>query len=289
MGDAPVRIEAVADAERCRALEEIQAEVWGSRDSVVPAHHLCVVARFGGTLLVAYAGGEPVGFVYGFPALHRGRLVLHSHMLAVREAHRDRGIGRRLKLAQREEARRLGYPLVTWTFDPLECRNAYFNLHVLGARARAYYVNFYGEMRDALNRGLPSDRLLAEWETGLAGPAAAGADAAGNGQSARLRAQAPSAFTVAARGGLPAPGEPADLPPSPAELAAVRVPVPARIQAIKAADPELALAWRLAVRAAFQRFLGAGYVAVDLIPPDDRLRGVGYYVLQAAGEASAAP
>lgn len=281
MAIAALRIVPVERIDACDALEALQAEVWGSRDTVVPSHQLYVAARYGGTLLAAYDGEQVVGFVYGFPALHGGRLVLHSHMLAVRQAYRDRGVGRALKEAQRERARELGYPAITWTFDPLECRNAYFNLHLLGARARTYYPDFYGPMRDALNQGLPSDRLLAEWDTDPAAAPPRPAEAAG----------APAALEAEARpDGLPAPGRAllAAPPPGRPGPAAVRVPVPAQIQAVKAADPHLALAWRLAVRDALAGFLAAGYEAVDFIPPADRERGTGWYVL-ARGPREGAP
>ncbi|WP_167758857.1 GNAT family N-acetyltransferase [Thermaerobacter sp. FW80] len=163
MGELQIRPVERMDA--CRALEALQAQVWGDPAMVVPAHQLYVVARHGGVLLAAYEGEQPVGFVYGFPARHGGRWVLHSHMLGVLPVYRDRGVGRRLKEAQREYARALGYPTITWTFDPLECRNAYLNLRRLRARARTYLPDFYGSMQDALNRDLPSDRLLAEWDT----------------------------------------------------------------------------------------------------------------------------
>ena len=281
MGELQIRPVERMDA--CRALEALQAQVWGDPAMVVPAHQLYVVARHGGVLLAAYEGEQPVGFVYGFPARHGGRWVLHSHMLGVLPAYRDRGVGRRLKEAQREHARALGYPTITWTFDPLECRNAYLNLRRLRARARTYLPDFYGSMQDALNRDLPSDRLLAEWDTE---PAASSVPADASPEASLAGAadqdQDLVAFAVDVRAdGWPVPGAVRLRPPGADEPSPprVRVPVPARIQDLKGTDLELARAWRMAVRHSLGGFLAAGYTAVDLVPPVDRQRGVGWYVL----------
>lgn len=281
MGELQIRPVERMDA--CRALEALQAQVWGDPAMVVPAHQLYVVARHGGVLLAAYEGEQAVGFVYGFPARHGGRWVLHSHMLGVLPAYRDRGVGRRLKEAQREHARALGYPTITWTFDPLECRNAYLNLRRLRARARTYLPDFYGSMQDALNRDLPSDRLLAEWDTE---PAASSVPADASPEASLAGAadqdQDLVAFAVDVRAdGWPVPGAVRLRPPGADEPSPprVRVPVPARIQDLKGTDLELARAWRMAVRHSLGGFLAAGYTAVDLVPPVDRQRGVGWYVL----------
>lgn len=286
-----IEVREVHDVPTCRAIERLQVEVWGSVEDMVPYHQLYVAARHGGLLLAALDGAEVVGFSYGFPARHGGEWVLHSHMTAVREGYRDRGVGRLLKQAQRERARALGYPRITWTFDPLESRNAYFNLNRLGAFARTYYEDYYGAMEDALNRGLPSDRLLAEWPT--APPAGPGpAETPPSGAAARWPSpsppEAPLAFGVDERGGWPAPGAPVLPPPDEAAAGAaataaaevVRVAIPARIQDLKAADRDLALAWRLAVREHLGGYLKAGYVAVDVQRPADPARGWGAYVLR---------
>ncbi len=104
-----------------------------------------------------------IGFAMALPGYREGRSYLHSHMLAVLPEFRNTGIGRRLKLAQREDALARGFQLMEWTFDPLEIRNAYLNLHRLGAIARHYEPNFYGYTSSALQGGLPTDRLVAEW------------------------------------------------------------------------------------------------------------------------------
>lgn len=159
------------------------------RDAAVPAAHLIAAAHAGGTLLVAYDSDGAIGCCYGFVGLDDGSLappgwpvagqgagedawphspepILWSHMLAVVPRARRRGIGVRLKQAQAAHARRLGLRRVLWTFDPLEGRNARLNLSRLGAVAGRYDVDRYGPLDDALNAGLPTDRLVADWWVG---------------------------------------------------------------------------------------------------------------------------
>lgn len=145
--------------------EGLQREIWGGGDLiVVPAHQLIAAVRNGGTVLGAFLpSGEMVGLCYGFPGLKDGKIILHSHMLGVLEEHGSQGIGRSLKLKQREYALEQGMDLIAWTFDPLEARNGHLNIHKLGGVCQTYYEDFYGEIPDHLNRGLASDRLLVEW------------------------------------------------------------------------------------------------------------------------------
>jgi predicted GNAT superfamily acetyltransferase len=104
-----------------------------------------------------------VGFALSVPGTRSGHIYLHSHMLAVRKDHRNGGLGRQLKLMQREDALARGIELIEWTFDPLEIKNAYLNIEKLGAVARRYNINQYGITSSPLQGGLPSDRLIAEW------------------------------------------------------------------------------------------------------------------------------
>jgi predicted GNAT superfamily acetyltransferase len=104
-----------------------------------------------------------VGFTLAIAGYRDGLPFLHSHMTAVLENYRDRGIGRRLKLFQREDALQRGICLVEWTFDPLEVKNAFLNFNRLGAIARRYLPNCYGVTTSPLHGGMPTDRLIAEW------------------------------------------------------------------------------------------------------------------------------
>ncbi len=165
-----VQIDVVSDPASCRVVEDIQRAAWGMADrGIVPAEQIRAVVHNGGLLLLASVDGVPVGFCYGFVGLDEGRPILCSHMLAVLPEAQSQGIGRALKLAQRQHAGARGFTAITWTFDPLQARNAYLNLRRLGAVVRRYHVDHYGPMDDAINAGLPTDRLLAEWAVGDAG------------------------------------------------------------------------------------------------------------------------
>jgi predicted GNAT superfamily acetyltransferase len=147
--------------ERCVAL---QIEVWGYNDGdVIPRRVFVVAQRIGGQVLGAFDGETMVGFAMSLPGYRDGRSYLHSHMLAVLPTYRNTGIGRRLKLAQRDDGAARGFDLMEWTFDPLEIKNAHLNIARLGAIARRYQPDFYGPSTSPLQGGLPTDRLYAEW------------------------------------------------------------------------------------------------------------------------------
>jgi predicted GNAT superfamily acetyltransferase len=143
----------------------LQREIWGFADiELVPLRFLVVISEVGGHVFGAYDGERMVGFCFALPgAGEDGRPFLHSHMLGVLPEYRDRGIGRLLKLRQREEALGRGIGLIEWTFDPLELKNAHFNIERLGAIVRRYTVNQYGITASPLHGGLPTDRCIAEW------------------------------------------------------------------------------------------------------------------------------
>jgi len=147
-----------------RACVALQSEIWGEADlEIVPDTIFVVAEHTGGQILGAFDGDRLVGFTLAMPGLREGAVYLHSHMTGVVAGYRDRGVGRMLKLFQREEALSRGIRLIEWTFDPLEMRNAHFNLNRLGAIARRYLPNLYGVTSSPLHRGLATDRLLAEW------------------------------------------------------------------------------------------------------------------------------
>jgi predicted GNAT superfamily acetyltransferase len=122
-----------------------------------------VAAHTGGQVLGAFDSEQMVGYTLAVAGLQTGVPYLHSHMTGVDAKYRDRGVGRMLKVCQREEALGRGIRLIKWTFDPLEVRNAHFNLNRLGAICRKYLPNLYGVTTSPLHRGLPTDRLVAEW------------------------------------------------------------------------------------------------------------------------------
>jgi predicted GNAT superfamily acetyltransferase len=142
----------------------MQQEVWNFSDAdLIPLRMFVVAEKIGGQVIGSFDNGEMVGFALSIPGSRSGRPYLHSHMLAVRESYRNSGLGRRMKLAQRDDALARGIELIEWTFDPLEIKNAYLNLERLGAIARRYNVNQYGITSSPLQGGLPTDRLVAEW------------------------------------------------------------------------------------------------------------------------------
>ena len=155
---------------RCQGIDELRAcvalqkDVWNFSDAeLVPLRLFVVAEKVGGQVMGAFEGSEMVGVALSVPGTRSGHIYLHSHMLAVRKDHRNGGLGRRLKLLQREEALARGIELIEWTFDPLEIKNAYLNIEKLGAIARRYNINQYGITSSPLQGGLPSDRLIAEW------------------------------------------------------------------------------------------------------------------------------
>jgi predicted GNAT superfamily acetyltransferase len=154
----------------CDSLEDfhacvaLQREIWGEDDlEVEPATLFVVAAHTGGQVIGAYDGNTLVGYTLALAAVRNGAPFLHSHMTGVRANYRDRGVGRMLKLFQRDEALSRDIRLIEWTFDPLELRNAHFNLNRLGAICRRYLPNLYGITTSPLHRGLATDRLVAEW------------------------------------------------------------------------------------------------------------------------------
>jgi predicted GNAT superfamily acetyltransferase len=156
---------------KCASVEEfqrcvdLQREIWGEKDlEVEPATMFVVASETGGQVLGAFDAERLVGYTLAVVGLRDRTPYLHSHMTGVQQDYRNKGVGRALKVFQREEALGRGIRLIMWTFDPLETRNAYFNLNRLGAISRKYLPNLYGLTTSPLHLGLPTDRLVAEWQ-----------------------------------------------------------------------------------------------------------------------------
>ena len=154
----------------CTTLDEftqciqLQKAVWGDSDrELVPQHIFVVAVKTGGQVFGAYDGEKLVGYLLALVGWKQGRVLLHSHMTGVHPDYQNYGIGKRLKLAQRDDAIARGIDLIEWTFDPLKLRNAYFNIVRLGAIIRTYLPNVYGQTSSHLDRGMPTDRFVAEW------------------------------------------------------------------------------------------------------------------------------
>jgi len=223
---------------------EMQRSVWGfeARD-ITPLRSFVITRRGGGFTLGAFdKSGKLLGFVHSLPAFdEKLRPYYYSQMLAVDPALQNKGIGVKLKLAQREHALKTGIELMTWTFDPLQSRNAYFNLVKLGGVIRNYMVNYYGnQSTSVLHRGLDTDRVLIQWRMS-------------------------SRRVIDAIGGQHC-----------AEKVEAVIEVPREIEAIKRRDLDEARNWQLRVRTEFQNRLGEGLYCVGF--ETDRMGGNSRYL-----------
>jgi predicted GNAT superfamily acetyltransferase len=272
--DSPTIREA-RDHRDLEACVDLQRVVWGIGDlEITGPIQLIATLQAGAVCLVAEEeGGRVVGFCYAFPAVEEGRPHLHSDMLAVHPAARGRGLGARLKWAQRQEALRRGLPLVTWTFDPLQAGNARLNLRRLGATATGLVRDLYGTTTSPLHHGRPTDRLLVRWE--LESP---GVRERAGGRPPRPRPallDAPRVNDVVVEGGWPVPkASRLDL-----DEAVLLLEIPADWDGLARAAPRAASEWHGHVRAAFESYLGRGYRAADLLTVTEGGRPRPRYVL----------
>ena len=274
------RIEVATDITACALTLPLQTETW-SGDVVVPAQLLLAMIHNGGFVGIGYVDGDdrPAGFVFGFLGIYDYHFRHHSHMLAVRPEHRGSGLAVGLKEAQRDHCLDQGIEIMAWTMDPLEALNARFNFGKLGTYAREYHRDFYGEMPDKLNAGLPSDRLYVEWPIGT------------DRTYRRLRGEDHPAglddalredirLLLRADDGRPVLADP------PAGESHLLVEIPGDFQAIKRRDASLALEWRIAARAAFEGAFAQGYAAVEFLRGAD---GRGAYLLVPQPSSTGAP
>ncbi|MBN1993117.1 MAG: hypothetical protein JW953_10470 [Anaerolineae bacterium] len=271
-----ISIHPVTTIEECQICEQLQAEIWGAADiEVTPNNVLLTLAKEGSLVLLArLEDGTPVGLAFGFLGLTAdGRLKFASHVLGILPAYQDSGLGYQLKLAQRQAALARNINLITWTFDPLQGRNAYFNLRKLGAVCRTYLPNLYGQMRDELNQGLPSDRFRVDWWL-TARHVVERIEGRGT-ETPFLGSEYPILNPATLfENGLLIPADTFTPPQEPACL----VEIPANINQLKTASAELALKWRLHTRAIFETAFAARYTAIDLLRRAER----NYYLLQKA-------
>ncbi len=209
-----------------RQCVQVQKAVWGYADpEVVPARLFVVARKIGGQVFGAFGpGARMVGFLVALPGIRRGQSYLHSHMLGVLPEYQNRGVGRRLKLMQRDDALARCIRSVEWTFDPLELKNAFINLERLGVVVSRYVPNLYGASSSALQAGLPTDRLVAEWWVDTP-------------RVARVLGGGPASFGPA-----------------------LRLHVPPEIGEIKRADRERALEIQQRLRCEFEKAFAEGWV-----------------------------
>jgi predicted GNAT superfamily acetyltransferase len=253
---------------------ELERVIWGpGYEEVVPVPILTVTAMRGAVVIGAFDGGRMIGFVYSMPGIKDGRPMQWSHMLGVLDEFRSAGVGRALKLLQRDRTLAMGLDLVEWTYDPMQAMNAHLNFAKLGVVVTEYEENVYGESSSPLHRGNPTDRFVAEWwvrephvvrRIGAAGPFTI--------RTSEVSDAVP-ANRIAANGEW---NESVDVDLS-LDARRLLVHIPMGFTDMLARNPELALAWRICTRAIFTTYFDRGYKAVDFML--DRPARTGTYLL----------
>ncbi len=249
------------------ALEGLQLEIWQTTGGMIAGEMLFVAHKNGGIVLAAYDKAKdptkPVAFVFSIIGYVEGKLRHHSHMAGVLNDYRDKHLGYKLKLAQRDAALKQGVNWMIWTCDPLESRNANFNFRKLGAVCNTYYEHLYGDM-DGINEGLPSDRFQPDWFLDS------------ERVKRRVRGELLPSF-VAMQGVADVVKAKENKPSSGMEWGEkILLEIPADFRAIKEKDKALALEWRLFLRDVFQKAFTNGYSVTDFVMEQGR----GYYLLE---------
>ena len=277
-------IQPIRKLEQMAEAEPVEIEIWGVPDiEITCAHTLHALVENGGSLIGAYDKGKLVGFVLGVPALTNNRtrplaerIKLYSYMAGVLPNYQGQGIGHRLKLAQREDALRQGYQLITWMYDPLESANAHLNIGKLGAVCRTYHRHFHGNL-GGINAGLPTDRFNVDWWL----------DSATVQQKTAGEKRPLSLQTLIKQGAVilkPAIENADGLPTPPEAIAQLNAPslveIPGSFRAIKQQDFALAETWRLHTRCLFETAFAQGFTVTDFVyEQDENGRYHSYYLL----------
>lgn len=252
-------LDSLSDLER---VTDLEIAVWGvnPRDAV-PASLLHASVLNGGVVIGAFDGECMAGMAYAFPSRRGKKWILWSHMTGVHRDYQGQGIGFALKQAQRRWALEHDCAYIAWTFDPLQRGNAHFNLHLLGATASVYHIDFYDEMADEINTGLPSDRLEVRWElrsdrvTALA-----------NGTTTPIAENYPDDQFLLKVGdnGQPVRNKCDSNRPS------HFVEIPSDLGQLKRRDLALAYEWRTTLREVLQDTFALGCTLVDFVPAQER-------------------
>lgn len=273
MPDLDIRL--LDSAPAMEGIEDLQAKIWpGSAVEIVPTHVLLAAVHNGGLVLGAYQVERMVGMLFGFPGVvqtSQGMKTKHcSHMLGVLPGFRDSGLGFALKTRQREFVLAQGLDLVTWTYDPLLSRNAWLNIHRLGAVCNTYLRAEYGAMRDSLNAGLESDRFQVDWC--LSSPRVL--DHMQSAVPVKVLSLADLIHSpvklIAAREGLRPHQQPISL-----DVPEILVEIPPDFQELRTRDLPLAREWRAFTRDLFEQVFAKGMVVSDFLFENGR----SYYLL----------
>jgi len=262
MSETNIIIRNIETIEEIHEVEMLQRETWGAND-VTPLTNLVAVIEVGGILIGAFDNEKLVGMAYGFVGIYRGELEIHSHMLAVNPEYKNHELGFKLKMAQREEALRKGFRRMTWTFDPLQSRNAHLNLHKLGVIADEYKPGYYGTgEQNELHRGIGTDRLWVTWFLDAQKKDVVLSDDAFSLirlDSANIPECVSFDETISAEQLL--------------------IQIPKNIIALREENLQLAREWRIATRHAFTKAFSIGYYALDYIRSKDEREIGGKYIL----------
>ena len=270
-----IRIVRLSRPEQYAESIRVQESAWGQDvSSTIPAHLLIAAQHHGGLVLGAYDGRRMVRVLFGITALDNARAYHYSHITGVARSHQSKGIGFKLKLAQREHVVKSGQSLVKWTYDPLQAGNAYFNIRKLGAISNTYQRELYGRLDDSLNRGRLTDRFEVEWRI------------KSKRVRERIRGHEPASLAeLLAEGGEPVnramkTGYDQRLPAS-ARLGLrgprLLVEIPRNIGKIRDVSLGAANSWTLHARRIFENYFDRGFSVTDVIVDNDEDRI--FYVL----------
>jgi len=263
-------IRLIETPETLEAVEVLQRKIWSGIDTeIVPVHIFRAVVHNGGLVIGAYSGDQLVGFVFGFPGIDfstgEARLIHASHMAGVHPEFRDLGLGFKLKRAQWQMVRKQGIDRITWTYDPLQSRNANLNIAKLGAVCNTYIPNYYGEMRDEINIGMPSDRFQVDWwvnsnrvERRLSEP-----NIQRYNLDYYLKAEVPcvNKTQVNKFGNL----TPHFIESTSQVAPLLTLEIPSDFQKLKITDPDLAVVWSTHIKALFLDLFAQGYYVTDFL------------------------
>ena len=273
-----VEFRLLKNVDEYRQCEVVQTHVWGAPG--VTREVITAVQKYGGAVIGSVVEGKVVGFIFAFLAQYHGRLIHWSHMMAVEAKHRDQGFGLKMKQVHRRIALERGIKSICWTFDPLQSRNARLNISRLGALAEEYVPDCYGRFPSLLEKGLPSDRWVANWRISTARV------------EKRLRGETPpfpGALPRVNETRLNAQGFP--------QNRAIRldlthrrllVETPAQTDAMRTQAMPLARRWRLEARRIFQHYLSVGYCVEDFFAPQPATEGRCFYLLRRHAQGSEA-
>ena len=243
-------------------MEDLQKEIWSVQDrDIVPVTQLVAARHAGGQLIGARDGRTLIGFVYGFVGLEHGRTIHHSHMLAVKPAYRNFDVGYKLKLAQRDRVLAQGITRITWTFDPLQSVNAYFNFCKLGVSSDTYKIDFYGPETSSVLHRLGTDRLWVTWLL----------------DSERVQKRLEGVAPLVAVDAEGWPREPAVKAALAGEHAFIEIP--SDINNVQRQNAEQAVRWREVTRRGFTEAFAAGFHVSDFFRQSRGGQSVGVYVL----------